>query len=250
MKKGLILFLFLSLSVFATDISNPFMEGNDHYVKGNYEAAIANYESILARGQQSAELYFNLGNSYYKLHKVAPAIYNYEKALLLNPDNEEVKTNLEFAQKLKIDDIKEFPKVGFSKLIQDVTSSFNYDSWAWISIVFAFAFLAFFVGYYFSNTAILKRIYFTAMFVVFILIVGSVTAGILEKNRFYNDKPAIVFAEITLLKNQPYSSGKTLFTLHEGTKVAVLETKFNWKKVQLTDETVGWIVSDAIKELK
>lgn len=249
MKKIVILFLFLSISAFAIDSSNPFLDGNNYYKEGKYDAAISSYESVLTSGQQSSELYFNLANSCYKVHKVAPAIYNYEKALLLNPDDTEIKTNLEFAKKLKIDDIKEFPKVGFDKLLQDITSTYVYDTWAWISIVFAVLFLVFFVGYYFSCSGIVKRTFFTGMFLIFICIISTVSAGIFEKNRFYNDRPAILFAEITLLKTEPKISSKTIFTLHEGTKVMVLETSSNWKKVQLTDETVGWLESKTIKEI-
>jgi len=136
---------------------NDFDKGNQSYQKENYQEAIANYESVLASGKQSAELYFNLGNCYYKLHKIAPSIYNYEKALQLNPNDEEIKTNLDFARKMTIDDIKIVPKVGFHKLIEDFTSSYNYNTWAWIAIVFAFVFLGFFIGYYFSGTASKKE---------------------------------------------------------------------------------------------
>lgn len=249
MKKLFYLFLFITASVSATDVSNPFVDGNIQYNDGKYEAAITSYESVLANGLQSAELYFNLGNCYYKLHKVAPAIYNYEKALQLNPNDEEIKTNLDFARKMTIDDIKIIPKVGFNKLIEDFTSSYYYDTWAWIAVVFGFVFLGFFIGYYFSATAFKKRIYFTGMFLILVGIVISVSSGIYEKNRISNDKPAIVFAENTSLKGEPKSSSTETILLHEGTKVYVLESIANWKKVQLTDETTGWIQEDAIKEL-
>lgn len=249
MKKLFYLFLFITASVFAMDVSNPFIDGNVQYNDGKYEAAITSYESVLANGQQSAELYFNLGNCYYKLHKVAPAIYNYEKALQLNPNDEEIKTNLDFARKMTIDDIKIIPKVGFHKLIKDFTSSYYYDTWAWIAVVFSFVFLGFFIGYYFSGTAFKKRIYFTGMFLILVGIVISVSSGIYEKNRISNDKPAIIFAENTSLKGEPKSSSTETILLHEGTKVYVLESIANWKKVQLTDETTGWIQEDAIKEL-
>ena len=246
MKKIIVLLFLFQLS-FA---QNAFDKGNQLFKSGNFEEAIVNYESVLAQRQQSAELYFNLGNSYYKLHKVAPAIYNYEKALLLNPNDEEIKTNLEFAIKLKIDDIKELPKVGFSKLIENVTSSYNYDTWAWISVVFAFVFLAFFIGYYFSKSAVAKRSFFTGMFLILLLIIISTSSAVSEKSRIENDQPAIIFSEIALLKSEARLSSKTKATLHEGTKVYVLETSSNWKKVALTDETIGWIESEAIRELR
>ena len=246
MKKTIYIFLLISQVFWA---QNTFEKGNQLYQKDNYQDAIANYESVLASGKQSAEVYFNLGNCYYKLHKVAPAIYNYEKALQLNPNDEEIKTNLDFARKMTIDDIKIIPKVGFHKLIEDFTSSYYYDTWAWIAVVFAFVFLGFFIGYYFSGTAFKKRIYFTGMFLILFGIVISVSSGIYEKNRISSDKPAIVFAENASVKGEPKSSSTETILLHEGTKVYVLESVANWKKVQLTDETTGWIQEDAIKEL-
>ena len=250
MKKLFYIVLFISTSVFATDVSNPFQDGNIQYNDGKYQAAITRYESVLATGQQSAEVYFNLGNCYYKLHQVAPAIYNFEKALQLNPNDSEIQTNLEFAQKMTIDDIKVIPKVGFDKLIADFTSSYHYDTWAWITVVFGFIFLAFFIGYYFSPTAFKKRIYFSGMFVVLLLIITSVSSGIFEKNRLANEKAAIVFAETASLKGEPKATSQETILLHEGAKVYILESIANWKKVKLTDETTGWIEENAIKELR
>jgi hypothetical protein len=151
---------------------------------------------------------------------------------------------------MTIDDIKVVPKVGFHKLIQDVTSKYHYDTWAWISVILAFVFLLFFVGYYFSQTTILKRIFFIGMFLLLLAIAVSVSSAIYEKNHYENEKPAIVFAEMTTVKSEPKMASPDAFVLHEGTKVYVLESIANWKKIELTDETTGWIQADAIKELK
>lgn len=247
MKKIFIILFFVSQIFWG---QTAFEQGNKYYEKENYEAAISSYESILTSGKQSAELYFNLGNCYYKLHKVAPAIYNYEKALLLSPNDTEIKTNLEFARKMAIDDIKVIPKVGFSKLIQDFTSNYYYDSWAWIAVTFSFLFLLFFAGYYFSKTAVLKRIFFFGMFVWLVGICLSTTSGFYEKSRVDDERPAIVFAETTSLKSEPKKSAQDAAVLHEGTKVYILESIANWKKVALTDETTGWIEENAIREIK
>ncbi len=246
MKKFIYILILLSQFSFA---QNAFEKGNQSYQKEQYEQAITSYESVLASGKQSAELYFNLANSYYKLHKIAPAIYNYEKALQLSPNDVEIQTNLDFAQKMAIDEIKVIPKVGFKKWIADFTSTYYYDTWAWITVVFAFVFLAFFVGYYFSGTTFRKRIFFVGMFLVLMAIAISVFAGIFEKNRLTNEKPAIIFAETAPLKSEPKVASPETVVLHEGTKVYVLESIANWKKVQLTDETTGWIASESIKEL-
>ncbi len=247
MKRLLFLLLLLSQTFWA---QTAFEAGNKFYEKEQYEAAISSYESVVNSGKQSAELYFNLGNAYYKLHKVAPAIYNYEKALLLNPSDSEIKTNLEFARKMAIDDVKVIPKVGFQKLLSDFTSKYYYDTWAWIAVSFAFLFLLFFVGYYFSEKTILKRNFFIGMFFWLLGIVLSAASGIYEKNRNDNERPAIIFAESTPLKTEPKLTSPDATLLHEGTKVYILESIANWKKVELTDETIGWIEESALKEVK
>jgi tetratricopeptide (TPR) repeat protein len=242
---------YILLLIFQISLAqNAFDQGNKFYGKENYQAAITSYQSVINTGKQSAELYFNLGNCYYKIQKVAPAIYNYEKALLLSPNDTEIKTNLEFARKMAIDDIKVIQKVGFSKLIQDFTAKYYYDTWAWIAVAFAFLFLLFFVGYYFSHSTVLKRVFFFGMFFWLLGIGLSTAAGFYEKGCMDNERPAIVFAETASVKSEPKISATDAFVLHEGTKVYILESIANWKKVELTDETTGWIEESAIKEIK
>lgn len=169
MKKILYILFFITGFVSANEsdeVSKAFANANELYKKENYEAAASKYEFINSNLKvESAELYFNLGNCYYKLDKVAPAIYNFEKALLFNPNDEVVKTNLEFAQKKAIDDIKIVPDVGISKAINSFINKWYYDSWAWTAVIMSFLFLITFLGYYFGTTTLVKRIFFTGMFV-------------------------------------------------------------------------------------
>ena len=246
--KNLLYILLLTSHVFFAQ--KGFENGNSLYQKGKYQEAISAYESELSAKKQSAELYFNLGNCYYKLNKVAPSIYNYEKALLQNPDDAEIQNNLKFAQKLQIDDIKEVPKVGFNKVIQDFTNSFHYNTWGGITVGLSIVFLLFFIGYYFSQITISKRLFFLGMFGVMLLLLVSVSSAIFEKNQFNNDQPAIVFSEVVSVKSEPKVSAADSFLLHEGTKVYVMETLDNWNKIQLTDGNEGWIEKSAIKRLK
>lgn len=246
--KKILFILLLTSQVFLAQ--KGFDKGNYFYQKGRYEQAISEYESVLSAKQHSAELYFNLGNCYYKLNKVAPAIYNYEKALVLNPDDTEIANNLKFAQKMQIDEIKVIPTVGFSKMVHDFASIFHYNTWAWISVGFSTLFLLCFMGYYFSKLTFTKRMFFFGMFGLLLLLLVSVSVAISEKNDFDNEKPAIVFAEMVLVKSEPQKGSNTVFTIHEGTKVFIKEIVGNWRKIQLTDGTEGWIEKTAIKEVK
>jgi tetratricopeptide (TPR) repeat protein len=246
--KNLLYIILLTSHVFFAQ--KGFENGNALYQKGKYQEAIKAYETELEANKQSAELYFNIGNCYYKLNKVAPSIYNYEKALLLNPDDTEIQNNLKFAQKLQIDDIKTVEKVGFNKVIQDFTNTFNYNTWGGITVGLSILFLLCFVGYYFSQITVSKRLFFVGMFSVLLLLLVSVAAAIFEKNQFNNDQPAIVFSEVASVKSEPKVGAADAFMLHEGTKVYIMETLDNWNKIQLTDGNEGWIENNAIKRLK
>ncbi|WP_333693389.1 tetratricopeptide repeat protein [Flavobacterium sp.] len=247
MKNSIYILLLISQTFWAQSV---FDKGNDHYRKGNYQEAINAYESIIKGKKESCDLYFNLANSYYKLNQIAPAIYYYEKALLISPNDKDILNNLKFAKNSTIDDIKEVQKVGFERALRNFTESVHYNTWGYISVGLAVLFLMFFIGYYFSQTSLIKRIFFLGMFVIPFLIVAAVGAAIFEKNLYESERPAIVFAEVVSVKNEPRENATDAFILHEGTKVFVLETVDNWKKIELTDETEGWISSEAIKELK
>src|SRR6478752_6354144 len=178
MKKILFILLFMTQIIFAKD---EFDKANNLYRNNQFELAAKAYESILKEKKHSAELYFNLGNCYYKMNKVAPAIFNYEKALLLSPNDKAVQNNLKFAKKMQIDEIKEVPTVGFSKIISGFTSQFHYDTWAWIAVAISGVFLLFFLGYYFSPFTIVKRGFFGLMFLALIGIALCVASGITER---------------------------------------------------------------------
>ena len=251
MKKYILLFILTFQFALANEsIDATFKKANNLYNKGDYEQAVRSFESIVNQGSESADLYFNIANCYYKLGKVAPSIYNYEKALLLNPDDEAIQTNLSFAQKMAIDDIKILPEVGFKKILKEYTRVFHYDTWAWIAVFIAFLSLLSFLGYYFGTTVLLKRTFFT-LFLLFLVGIGiAVFSAFLQKKWVSNYNPAIVFAESTTLKAAPKTSSEDVVTLHEGTKVFVLETLGNWSQVELTDKTIAWIDKEAIREVK
>ncbi len=247
--KNFIYLLFLSSSILLAQ--NTFEKGNDCYQKAQYKEAIEIYETILnSQQKESFELYFNLANSYYKLNKVAAAIYNYEKALRLEPENQAALNNLAFAKKLIIDDIKEVPKVGFSALLHQFTGQLFFDTWGLLAIISSVLFLASFVIYYFTQKPSLKRAFFSLMIVLLVAIPILLGMAFFEKNYFENEKTAIVFAEKTMVKSEPITTSPAIFTLHEGTKISLLESLKEWQKIQLPDGTQGWIKAENIKEIK
>ena len=116
MKKILFLLLLVTLTMNAQSVDRLFSEANKLYKTEQYQAAIDLYKTIESEHMISSDVYYNLGNSYYKLNKVGPAIFYYEKALQLNPDNEDVKNNMVFAKRLALDNIKPLPKTVWQKI--------------------------------------------------------------------------------------------------------------------------------------
>jgi len=244
---GRILILF-SLGVFAQN-QNLFEEGNALYNKGQYAEAIEKYETILDTNQHSAEVYFNLANAHYKLNNIAPSIFYYEKALQLDPEDQEIQNNRLFAENMTIDSFVEIPKVGFSRIFNNIITYFTFDTWALLSIVFVFLFVAFYLIYYFSYNTNRKRLAFVFSLFSLIFILVCLTLAFQRFALDKRDNPAIVFAQETKLKAGANTNSDEVMRIHEGTKVQVLESFESWKKVELPDGTSGWISAEDIKLL-
>ncbi|NAS31119.1 tetratricopeptide repeat protein [Flavobacteriaceae bacterium R38] len=251
MKKLIfaIILLFSSFN-FAQDNEALFEEANKLYNEGDYEGAIERYEKIVAKGQHSAAIYYNLGNAHYKLNNVAPTIYFYEKALLLSPNDEDINNNISFARNMTLDDIEVLPQTGFNKLIEKSIGKLSYDTWAILSILFIILFVITFLLYYFSFKQQIKRLYFILSALSILICVFSVVFAFQEYNSIQKDRPAIIFAVESDVKSEPNERSENVFLLHEGTKVNVLEELNDWKKIKLLDGKIGWIPQDDLKELK
>lgn len=251
MKHIIILvFCFFSTIVFSQN-DTLFDEANALYNDGKYAEAIDKYETILDSGQHSAELYFNLGNANYKLNNIAPSIYYYEKALLLNPEDKDIKNNLVgYAQNMTVDAIDNVPQVGFTRIINNIVNSFSTDTWAKIAVIGIIIFVVLFLLYHFSYATSKKRVAFVISLVSLFLACFSVVMAFQKQSLDKKDNPAIVFAQESRVKSEANKSSEEVFRLHEGTKVQVLETYEDWKKIQLSDKSTGWIPSKDIKILK
>lgn len=249
MKKLLILLLFLSQVVIAQSADELFQKANEQYKLEQYETAIKTYEQIESLGLTSSELYYNIGNCYYKLNRVAPSIYNYEKALMINPLNEDASNNLVFARRLTIDNIEELPKSVLQKLDESFVKKLSYNEWAMVSVALSILGCSLFLLFYFAYSPGRKRLFFVTSMISFLLLITTSVFTIKEYSFAQSNIEAIIFATQIEIKNAPTTNGETVFTLHEGTKVKVLDTVDNWKKIKIADGKIGWVVADELKVL-
>lgn len=246
----IVVFLFSGFTAVFAQHNTWFEEANELYNQGEYEAAIERYEKISEAGKHSAALYFNMANAYYKLNRIAPSILNYERALLLDPEDKDIGINLAYARNMTIDDIDELPKTGISRLVNGLIGTFSYRVWTWLAIGLMSLFVLFFIWYYFAVSQGKKRMFFTLSGLMLILSVLSLVFAFQQRNLERSVRPAIVFAEETTVKSEPNLGSEEVFRLHEGTKVFILDTLHNWKKIRLADGKIGWLPADELRAVK
>lgn len=249
MKTLIYIVLFLFSITTTAQNKSLFEEGNTLYNQEKYNDALNKYKAVIENGEHSAELYFNIANAHYKLNHIAPSIYYYEEALRLSPNNRDIKNNLAFAQNMTIDAIEESPQIGISKLFKTIVMSKTFDGWATWAIVFSIAFVLFFVLYYFSISTKRKRLAFIGSGISLIIMISALALAFKNQSIAKANTPAIVFAKESKVKSEPNLGSQDAFILHEGTKVQVIESISNWKKIELSDGKQGWIVSEDIKAL-
>lgn len=226
-----------------------FDEATDFYAEGKYEQAIQNYEQILETGKTSVEVYYNLGNAYYKMDKVGPSIYYYNKALQIDPSNADVQNNLLFAQEKTIDVIQEAPQTGWDNFINKLISTFDFNTWAVWAIIFAIALMVFGSWYYFATGTGLKRILFMLGGLSIIACGLSLVFAFQQQNIQQSKRFAVVFDREAKVYAEPNHNSAEAFTLHEGTKVKVLDNFRGYNQIKLADDSRGWISGESIKEL-
>lgn len=222
-------------------------EGDSAYIKGDYATAIQVYETLLKNGE-AAELYYNLGNSYYKIGEIAKAVLNYERALLLQPGNNDIRANLEVARAKTIDKVEPVPEVFFVSWTKSLINSMSVDAWATWAII---SFLLLIISLYFfifSKQVVWKKVGFIAGIIFLIITICTNLFASEQKEHLVNRNEAIVMEPSVTVRSTPSESGTRLFVLHEGRKVSIKDNSMKeWKEIRLEDGKVGWVPNSAIE---
>ncbi|MCH8533763.1 MAG: tetratricopeptide repeat protein [Flavobacteriaceae bacterium] len=251
MKRYLIYSLIFIVSCQLTWANTDlFNKGNDAYADGNYREAARLYKQIVDEGQVSAELFYNLGNTYYKQQKIAESIYYYELALLLSPNHQSAINNLKFAENKKIDEIEVLESSEFELQKENIIFAFDQDQWAIFAILGSICTLLFFVLFLFIKKTAVKRLTLSFSVVCLLLALGFFWIANQQVKAIDSKRYAIVFAEEVELLNEPNQRSSKSFTLHEGTKVKIEEEFRDFTKVRIANDNTAWIPSSKIKELK
>lgn len=250
MKKFILGVLLLTIGcVNAQTTQELFEQGNKQYQEEKYDIAIKLYKEVVDKGFESVDLYFNMANTYYKTNHMAEAIYYYEKALIIDALNKDVKVNLEYAKRSIIDNIKSVPKSTFDKFNDTVLSFFSYDTWSKIAVATSLLAGVVWMLFFFSTIPNVKKSYFTLGLIACLTCFITLAITIHQYDRSQKVHYAIVFSDQVEVKNAPRESATENFTLHEGTKVQIMDRVGNWEKIKIEDGQVGWVLNENVKKL-
>ena len=242
--KKIILFLniFLCLNLQAND--SLFINANQDYANQSYSLAIDKYQSIISSGTESSELYYNLGNSYYRVNEIHQAIYFYEKSLKINPNFTEAIENLELCKQLLIDKIEKMPEIFYKIYYENLKNFLSIKWWKITSLIFIWIYFLFFV----IKILFKKRFNFSQNIVLVLsflcfLIFQDINNDSLEK------REAIIYSQVIDIMSAPSNQANKLFTLHIGSKVTINDQIENWVNISLANGNKGWIALRHLKEI-
>ena len=222
--------------------------GVEAYSAGQWAEALQDWSDVAATGLRSKELYYNLGNAYFKTGETAQAVLNYERALRLDPSDADVRYNLEFARAMTQDRIDEVPEFILKTWIRKIGYWMSSDAWAVLSLVFLALTLALVLLFLLGPTAGMRRTGFFAGIATLLLSLAAFGFARSQKADAERHDEAIVMRPVSSVTSSPSSdAAKSLFILHEGTKVKVLDEVSGYKDIELADGRRGWIASGDIE---
>lgn len=239
--------IFLSLVLPLNAVTSKDAEQN--YRKGNYQQAINDYKELLKQGA-SADIFYNLGNAYYRSGNLTQAILNYERASLLSPGNEDINFNLEFARSKTVDKIVPKGEMFYVTWYKSIRSLVSIDSWAYISLIsIALAFI-FVLIYLFSSAISFQKLGFFSSIFLFVLFLLSFVFAFQQKSAMQKRHGAIIMVPSVNVKKLPSFNGLDGFVLHEGTRVDIVDEEIKgWAGVQVSDGRSGWVPSDKLEKI-
>lgn len=212
-----------------------------YYSNNSFEKAISTYEDILDNGFESAELYYNLGNAYYKSNQIPYAILNYERAKKLSSSDDDIEFNLRLANTHTVDKIEILPEFFLSSWWDKLVQLLSSNHWAIISIISFLMGLSGLLVFFLSKITFARKVSF---WVGVLMLISSMFTFNFSRKQYWlanNEPAAIIITPSIIVKSSPSDGGTELFLIHEGLKVTVTDKLGEWREIRLSDGNEGWV---------
>ncbi len=250
MKTLMVLVVLAGSMIFATDAHAITKNNADaEYAKGDYQQAIIDYQELLKQGV-SAEIYYNMGNAYYRLDKITQAVLAYERALLLSPSDDDIRFNLQMARSKTIDKITPASEMFFVTWYRSLVNMMSVDGWAYAAVISMILVLVLVLVYLFSERIWVRKVgFFGGIFFLLVFVFANVFAY-QQRCELTERNGAIVVAPSAAVKETPAAKSNALFYLHEGTRVEITDRSLNqWRGIRLADGREGWLTTSQIEQI-
>ena len=244
---GMAVLLMLLLPISASAVTKT--EADSSYVNENYQQAISQYEMLLQQGS-SADIYYNLGNAYYRMDNITRAILNYERALLLSPGDDDIRFNLQLARSKTVDKIVPQSEFFLATWYSSLVNTLSVDGWAYVSLLSLSIAIILALIYLFVSPIWLRKIgFFGSVLLLLTFLLANVFAWN-QKQMIEQRDGAIITESAVTVKSTPANNGTDLFILHEGTKVNIVDSSMDgWREVRVPDGKQGWLEVSQIEEI-
>lgn len=254
MKRHLIstiVLLSIICNVFAeeSNISEILVNAENAYTTQDYEKAITLYDSVIAQGYESADIFFNSGNAFFKNGDLQKAILYYEKAKLLDPNDSDIAHNLAFAYSRQPDNIEQIPDGFITRIAQWFYRLLPVDGWAATSIIFILIFCIATCIFLFTDRIVRKKISITVLTISFFFAIISFCSAKTRYSELTSQEYAIIMEPTTTIKTEPSVNASELATIHGGLKVRIVKEAFGWLKITLANGKEGWILAEQVERI-
>lgn len=241
----LMILMLMPLSANAITKQNADVE----YAKGNYQQAIKDYQEILKTGV-SSEIYYNLGNAYYRTDNITQALLAYERALQLSPGDNDIRFNLQYARSKTIDKITPETEMFFVTWYNSLVNFTSVDRWANTAIISIVMALLLILVFLFAPQMWARKSGFYGSAVFLLLFAFANLFAFQQKHELETKQGAIVIAPTVNVKKTPAASGTDVFVIHEGTRVDITDRGMKqWRGIKLADGREGWLKTSQIEEI-
>jgi tetratricopeptide (TPR) repeat protein len=244
-----VVLLFFSIGVFASVEQVNIAKANKAYSAGSYTDAANLYQKVVDAGYASPELFYNMGNTCYKLNDYARAILWYERARRLDPGNEDINFNLNVANTKISDKIEPLPELFYKRWFNSLVLFLPSDTWAWMSVFLFISGILCFILYLVSRVLVLRKIGFWSAIGLFLVFIVAFTFAWVGYRFSESANEAIVFTPTITVKSSPDEKSTDLFVLHEGAKVKLLDNISGWYEIRIANGSVGWLPIKALEKI-
>ena len=225
------------------DVAGLWQKAGEAFAAGQWQNALNLYQTIEGEDLQSADLYYNIGNTYFKLGDNPHAILYYERALKLDPTHADAANNLELVSQMTLDRIDAVPDFFLFSWFRNLRQAFAADTWAWITLALLLVVGILLLLFRHGGSGGLRKTAFIVACVVFLLALFAFIFSLQQRRAVTRQDSAIVTSPVCSVKSSPADGGNTVFVLHEGTKVRLLDSVGDWSKVEIADGRQGWALA-------